>query len=140
MPPTIRLPERAEIRRLASQVVVVHELAKEHLGRALEEDDTDVEALQELLDRSVLERDQTYELQCLGVVLGERLVKTVPGLAWCVVEDETGADIALRLRETSELLFPLAMIAKGVEAGGKVDVRAILDGARAKVEGLAGQK
>ncbi len=115
----------------------VERLAERHLGRPLANDDTDLDAIQEILDGTVLHGGQTYELQCLGIVFGRRLVPAIKGLDWCMVEDEYGVDPALRYLDTSLILFPLTMISKRVEAGEHLDVRTMFDGVRAKVEALA---
>jgi hypothetical protein len=134
---TIRAPDKNDIQRLARQVVDVGTLTERHVGRSLANDDTDLDAIQYLLDRPVLDAGQTYELQCLGIVLGRRLVPAIEGLAWCVVEDEYGVDPALRYLDTSLILFPLTMISKRVEAGEHVNVRAMFEGVRARVAELA---
>jgi hypothetical protein len=100
------------------------------------DEDSDLDVLQEILDRGLLVPTQTYELQCLGVVLGRRLVAAIDGLDWCVVEDEYGIDAALRCAGSKIVLFPLTMISKRVERGEPVDVRAMFDGVRARVEEL----
>jgi hypothetical protein len=47
---------------------------------------------------------------------------------WWMVEDEYGRDPAIRLKQTSLLLFPLTMISKRVEDGECVDVRTLYEG------------
>src|SRR5262249_53109536 len=59
-----------------------------------------------ILNGNVFKADQTYELQCLGVVLGDAFVLDL-GTEWVIVEDSHGRDPAVRLPGTSILLFPL---------------------------------
>lgn len=70
--------------------------------------------LRAVLDAGVFDRAQTYELQCLGIVLGDALVQEL-AMEWVMVTDEYGRDPAVRLPGTSILLFPLTMISKRVE-------------------------
>lgn len=132
-------PTEDDIRQLARQILVVDELANVHLGRGVANDASDLELLQALLDAGVLSPDQTYELQCLGIVFGKQLVAALDGLDWAIVEDEYGRDPALRYLQTSLLLFPLTMISKRVEAHEAVDVRDLFEGLCAKIEELRGE-
>jgi hypothetical protein len=77
--------------------------------------------LRALIDRRVFKPGQTYELQSMGVVLGDAFVQEL-GLEWIVVEDSHGRDPAVRVPETSIILFPLTMISKRIEKGETVDV------------------
>jgi len=85
----------------------------------------DAATLQALLDDEVLEPSQTYELQCLGVVLGDLLLQT-QGFAWAIIHDEHGRDPTVRWKDTSICVHALSMISKRVEAGEIVDVDHLL--------------
>lgn len=80
---------------------------------------------------------QIYELQCLGIVLGDVFVQDA-GFHWIMVEDEHGRDPAIKFQDTSVLLFPLTMISKRIERGETVDVFDLYNGvaalARQKIE------
>ena len=91
--------------------------------------------LRALLEASVFSADQTYELQCMGIVLGDVFVQEM-GFHWVMVEDEFGRDPAIRYEDTSIILFPLTMISKRVESGEAVDVFELFNG----VADLAQQK
>lgn len=132
MEQTITEPTDDDISRLARQVLTV-----EALVGALAHDDTDLDRLQEALTR--LKPDQTYELQCLGIVFGTLLVEVIDGIDWAMVEDDYGRDPALRYLATSMLLFPMTMISKRVEDGEQVDVRELFDGIVAKFEEIRGE-
>lgn len=137
--PTIVDPAGPDLRRLAVQAVRARSLIAEHLGRPLPEDDGDLDRLQELLDAGVIGDDDTYDLQCLGVVFGMRLADAVEGLDWVVVEDESGRDPALRFEDTSLLVFPLTIISKRIEDGIEVDVRGLFEAVAASLDELRGQ-
>ena len=92
-------------------------------------------AIRALLDAGVFRADQTYELQCLGIVLGDALVQEL-GMEWVMVEDEYGRDPATRVRGTSIVVFPLTMISKRVERGESVDIFALFNDIAGHVENL----
>lgn len=83
--------------------------------------------LNSLLEAGVFTANQTYELQCMGIVLGDALALQ-HGLEWVTVEDKFGRDPALSVPQTSVLLFPLTMISKRIERGEKVDVFDLFNG------------
>lgn len=68
-----------------------------------------------------IEPDETWKLQSLGVVLGD-VMSRMMNLPWVIVDDEHGRDPALDYGGVGNLLFPLTMISKRVEAGEPVDV------------------
>jgi hypothetical protein len=94
--------------------------------------------LRALLQTGVFKRDQAYELQCLGTVLGDAFVQEL-GVEWIIVEDEHGRDPAVRMPGTSIILFPLTMISKRIERGEQVDVFELFNGVVTEVEELKRQ-
>ena len=120
-------------RLLSQQRSVVDELARRHVGSPVTGGTAnDLRILQELLDQRVLQPDQTYELQALGVVLGDVMVAQLD-FSWVVVEDELGRSRALRLEESDDMVYPVTMISKRVEA----DVRFTVDELYAKARTIA---
>jgi len=91
--------------------------------------------LRALLQQRAFKPNQTYELQCMGVVLGDVFVQEL-GMAWIVVEDEYGRDPAVRLGDSGIILFPLTMISKRVERDEEVDVFEMFNGIAARIEEL----
>jgi hypothetical protein len=91
-----------------------------------------------VLQAGIFKPTQTYELQCLGVVLGDALVQEM-GMEWIIVQDERGRDPAVRLLRTTIILFPLTMISKRLERGEQVDVFALFNTIAAHVEDLQRQ-
>lgn len=89
--------------------------------------------LRAILDAGAIEPGQTYELQCLGIVLGDALVQEL-GMEWVMVEDQHGRDPAVRVPGTTVILFPLTMISKRVERGEKVDVFSLFNQIADKLE------
>jgi len=85
--------------------------------------------LQGIIDAGYYQKEQTMELQSLGVVFGDLLAHSLD-LEWVEVEDEYGIDPALRHKDTKThkniLLFPLTMISKRIEDGESVNVEHLL--------------
>jgi hypothetical protein len=115
--------------RLTRQEAVVLKLIQSRYGEdaTLKHSKTDFTLLQKLIDDKALRPDQTYELQCLGIALGQVYAAETP-LRWVMVEDEYGRDPALQYPDTTIILFPLTMISKRVEQGREVDVADIFRG------------
>lgn len=86
-----------------------------------------------ILQAGIFKQQQTYELQCLGVVLGDAFVEDL-GMEWIVVEDRYGRDLAMRRPGTSIILYPVTAISKRVEAGQAVNVFALYNALSAQVE------
>jgi hypothetical protein len=115
--------------RLEKQESVVLKLIRSRYGEdvTLKHTRTDFPVLQKLIDEKALRPDQTYELQCLGIALGQVFASETP-LRWVMVEDEYGRDPALQYPDTTIILFPLTMISKRVEQGREVDIADIFRG------------
>jgi hypothetical protein len=107
----------AELQLLRHQRDVVDDLARRHVGSELTRGSLhDLDVLQQILDADVVDDDETFELQSLGVALGDVMERQL-GLSWIVYRDELGESRALRLEETDLVLFPITMISKRVERG-----------------------
>ena len=78
--------------------------------------------LETILDKGWIGRNETWELQSLGVTFGDALAQKL-GLSWIMVEDEYGRDPALEVHGTTIKIFPLTMISKRIEEGEIVDIR-----------------
>lgn len=88
-----------------------------------------------LLKAKAFKPTQKYELQCLGVVLGDAFVQDM-GFHWIIVKDEYGRDPAIQYERTSIILYPLTMISKRIERGDDVDVFDLYNGIAEQVEKL----
>ena len=107
---------------LQKQRAVIEEyLSNEEARRKYETPAGKLGAIRTILRAGVFKRDQTYNLQCLGIVLGDVFVQKMK-MEWIMVEDENGRDPAIRMPGTSIILFPLTMISKRIERGEEVDV------------------
>jgi hypothetical protein len=117
------LPTEADFERIRPQQKLIADEVKRRYGVPLTGGLGDLEALQCLINDRVYSADQTYELQSIGLCVGEVMFHQL-GFHWIMVEDEYGRDPAIRLfGETSIIVFPLTMISKRVERGETVDLR-----------------
>jgi hypothetical protein len=128
-------PLTAEDRELlARQRRIADDLGRRHVGsplsgRALD----DLRILQQIVDRAGLTPDDTFQLQALGVALGDVLAAQ-EGLEWVVLDDDLGRSRALRVDDTDQLLFPVTMISKRVERSVPFRVDALYEKAVRVVE------
>jgi hypothetical protein len=88
-----------------------------------------------ILQANVFKPNQTYELQCLGIVLGDAFVQELK-MEWVMVEDQYGRDPAVRVPGMMIILFPLTMISKRVERGENVDVFELFNDVAAEVDDI----
>ena len=77
--------------------------------------------LRALLDGKVFDASNTYELQSMGIVLGDVFVQQC-GWVWRMARDDRGRDPCVKVPGSSVIVFPLTMISKRVERGEEVDV------------------
>jgi hypothetical protein len=91
--------------------------------------------LRALLERGVFQPEQTYELQCMGIVLGDALVQHC-GVVWRAVAYEDQRDPCVQVPGSTVVLFPLTMISKRVERGEQVNVFDLFNMSCAKIEAL----
>ena len=94
--------------------------------------DGKLELLDIIIKSNWIEKDEKYKLQCLGITIGDALVQGL-NFTWIEVEDEYGTDPALKLDDTSLILFPLTMISKRIEKDEKVDVFELFEKIKLKV-------
>lgn len=97
-------------------------VSKHFPGKHLVGSTEDFAILQAIVDKQLLTKRQTWELQALGVCFGDALTGHIPGLNWCLVTDEYGTDPTLRFKDTTTQFNALTMISKRVEDGREVDL------------------
>ena len=91
--------------------------------------------LRALIEQRIFKPTQTYELQSMGVVLGDAFVQELK-MEWVIVEDSQGRDPAVRVPKTSIIIYPLTMISKRIEKGENVDVFQLFNGVADHIEKL----
>ena len=115
--------------RLDQQRALVAAAVKRHSGGTLTRSQKDLPLLQKLIDESVFNKTQTYELQSLGVAFGDVLASALP-LHWVMITDEYGTDPTLRYKNTSANINALTMISSRVEERRKVNLQELLTNTR----------
>lgn len=86
--------------------------------------DTDktISLIQKIIDENVFQVDSTYELQSLGIALGDYIQYKNNDFHWAVIRDEYGRDICLQYKTLALTIFPMTMISKRIEDGENVNV------------------
>lgn len=110
---------------MEQQEAKIETIARTKLGSRLRGDTSDLETLQRIVDRGLIERDDLSRLQAMGVVLGNVMVAEVPKLQWKIYEDQEGRSRAVCVEEARECLFPVTMLSRRIEVGLNPDVRKI---------------
>ena len=88
-----------------------------------------------VLDGGFVGPDQSFELQGLGIILGDVLAREL-GMSWRMVDDEYGVSPCLIVEGTSIVIYPQTMISKRIENGETVDVFDLFNFIAAKVDEL----
>jgi len=118
---------------MARQRELIDEIGRLGLGRGVSGDrERDLELLQALLDRGLVEADQTEALQAMGLILGDHLAADLD-LDWVIYKDALGRSRALRDGDSDRFLFPMTMISRRREVGNETPVAEIYNRARATI-------
>lgn len=126
--PVFELLPQATKRQLAKQRLFVSSLVAERFpGEKLSGLKSDFQLLQRILDAKLIPKASTWELQAIGVVFGDSLVASIPGLAWWQVTDEYGTDPTVRYRETSVQINALTTLSKRVERSETIEVEQLAE-------------
>lgn len=134
---TITPPGPRDTDSIARQLVYAHQLVEAASGVVPGGGLEDLALLQATL--ADIGADRTYDLQSLGLVLGQVFLHAHSGFDWWMVEDEYGRDPALRYKETSLLLFPLTMLSKRIEDGEELDLVELFHGLSERVSEIIDQ-
>jgi hypothetical protein len=94
--------------------------------------DGKLELLDIIIKSNWIQKDEKYKLQCLGIAIGDAIVQDL-NFTWIEVEDEYGTDPAIKLGDTSLILFPLTIISKRIENDEVVDVFELFEKIKLKV-------
>jgi len=109
---------------MASQRQTVESLANK-LGRSLSgATQRDLDTLQLILDRHLIEQEDVLTLQALGVVLGDLLGDEL-NMEWVVYRDRAGRSRALRYLTSDVFVFPVTLISRRWSVGSNKAVAAI---------------
>lgn len=113
---------------LENQVESIDELARTSLGTQIRNNRDDLELLQRIVNKGLINQKERLKLQAMGAVLGNLLVQEL-GLEWKIYEDELGRSRAACVKNTEHCLFPVTMLSRRMEVGIIVNVRTIYDNA-----------
>ena len=103
----------------------LNDLSRIELGRSFGESrDNDLRLIQTLLDRKLVNGEQTRLLQAMGIILGDYLQKEHQ-LKWVIYTDRLGRSRALEIPFKDEAIFPVTQISSRAAVGGDIDVQAI---------------
>lgn len=137
---TIEAPNEKDIDQIARQIFAGRDLVERTFGSQESFGSRrDLDLIQGLLDRGLVEPQDTSDLQALGLMFGQVVVKALDDMDWCMVEDELGRTPALRYRETSLIVFPMTMISKRVEKAEEIDLREMFHSLVEKIEEIKPQ-
>jgi len=125
-----------DLARLETARMVVSDLVRAQLGDAAASS-IDLAVLQTLLDRKVPAPDETYKLQCMGIVFGDLLCARTR-FEWRIVDDEYGRDPTLVYSGKAFQFNVLTAISKRVENGEDIDLVDMADWALERAEAGAG--
>ncbi|MCC9073257.1 DUF3806 domain-containing protein [Flavobacterium sp. F-65] len=89
---------------------------------AYHDTDKTISLIQKIIDENVFQVDNTYELQSLGIALGDYIQYKNNDFHWAVIRDEYGRDICLQYKTLALTVFPMTMISKRIEDGENVNV------------------
>ena len=109
------------------RVASVLEIEQDDIENCHETDMT-LSKIQHILDEKRYTPEQTFELQSLGLALGDYIQYKDDSLHWAVVRDEYGRDLCLQYKDTTLTVFPMTMLSKRVEDGEEVVVRSLVNG------------
>lgn len=112
----------------------IEAIAQIRLGSRLRGDRSDLATLQQIVDRGLIERNDTLRLQALGVVLGDVMTTERPKLEWKIYEDSKGRSRALCVENTEECLFPVTMLSRRMEVGLNPSVETVYNDALELIE------
>ncbi len=118
---------------LASQRAQVDELTRRHLGTPIRGDISDLNTLQRIIDRELVDKNDKQMQQAMGVVLGDVFRLEEPTLSWKIYEDELGRTRALCV-PADECLFPVTMLSRRMAVGLKPDVKKVFTEALDMIE------
>lgn len=112
-----------DVTQINRQRSIIAQLLRENFGYIkLEGYTSDLYYLQKIIDKQLISNGDIYDLQALGVVFGDILVKNL-NLSWVVVEDRYGRSRALRFEDSEDLFFPVTMISRRVKTDEKINFR-----------------
>jgi hypothetical protein len=122
----VSAPSTHDFVGLDAQREIAHGLARRYVGSSLSADMDDLRILQSIVDQHAVDATQVFELQALGVALGDVMVAEL-GFKWIVLRDKYGRSRALQYKATENYVFPITMISRRVEGDLEFIVKELFD-------------
>lgn len=119
---------------MAQQVESIEKITRAKFGTPIRGNKSDLDTLQRIIDRNLIDQDDQLKLQALGAVLGNVMESEVEELEWKVYEDDLGRSRALCVEGTRQCLFPITMLSRRMEVGLKPNVERIYNDAMELVD------
>ena len=132
--PTVRELNWLNKNYLMNQRNSVDALTRAHFGSQIYGNRSDLALLQRIVDENLIERNDTGQLQALGVILGDILAKENKDLEWMIYEDELGPTQSICVAKTKHCLFPITMLSRRMEVGLKPNVNKVFIDAIAEMK------
>ncbi|AKH70316.1 protein of unknown function (DUF3806) [Spongiibacter sp. IMCC21906] len=105
----------------------LNSLAQIKTGRSFSgERERDLELLQLMLDRNLVDGDDTKLMQAMGIVMAQHLQKA-HNLKWVIYVDNVGRSRALEVPFKEDFIFPVTQISSRAAVGADINVQAIYD-------------
>lgn len=112
-------------------MIAYMEAQREYLKRAaaaegqwLNNDLSDLDRFQNLIDNGSFDREDTRLMQSIGIFIGDRLNEATYGnFRWSIYEDNLGRTRALCLRDATPCVFPVTLVSRRAEGGADIDLR-----------------
>lgn len=105
-----------------SQREAINTLTRRHFGRQLTgEKSNDFPLLQRLLDEKRIAKEDIKTLQAMGIIFGDIIAKE-QALRWTIYIDKYGRSRALAIPKQRDVIFPVTMISRRIQAGADVNI------------------
>ena len=130
---TIFEPKYSDYKEIYERVSQILSIKEEEIDDFHQNNQT-LSLLQNLLDEEVYDAEQTYELQSMGLALGDYIQYKERDFRWAIIRDEYGRDLCLQSQRFSITLFPMSWIEKRVKEGEEVWVKGFVEALFEKIE------
>jgi len=119
--------QEADKQWIKQQTDVINTLSSQHLKRKLNNNtQEDLETLQLLLNKNIINKDQVNELRALGVVLGNLYIEEL-GVHWVIYQDTKGRSLGLQWMDSERIYFPVTKISRIARANMDVNTKKVYD-------------
>lgn len=109
---------------MSAQLASVDELVRSEMGAQIHGTLNDLDVLQRVVSRNLVDRNDTQTQQALGLVLGN-VIANQTGMQWVTYKDDAGRSRALCVEGSEHCLFPMTMLSRRMAVGLYPDVKKI---------------